>query len=452
MAIIASIFIFFVLVGLQVIHPSVTPIFVFLIVIIWIVKDHLNNKRRCDKINEDNQNNLGTVNNQYADNQVSKKPIMVNGYPMDYNNYNQNNYGQMPLGYKPAKTGIGVFLVVNLVVGLFFAVFVGVVTYQEGQYQLNIRSRPPWYTELIDESFNDSQTIGLINDGAIQPNTNSGLILLYRVSTTGRPGYTVYINCQKYFDNLSQEQQAEYGSVVDFAQQLIDNRYLFYQDIKKYNKYQPLNLGNCYPQDSVNSRFKTEIKEPTMDFYPLPPQGTDDPFRTQITSLFSPNIELIKAGDINHLPEYDVNYKINTNSDFYQQLKVNGYDIYMEIYENNANKQELSDQITTNVAKTYAYAEPTNGAKSRFQVSDTFHIEDVSDQEFNIKTPYQKTINAYLSIFSPYGINREIALAFFFYAVILAITYFLIKRIYIAKNKHNYPIFLDNDSQYDPSY
>lgn len=452
MAIIASIFIFFVLVGLEVIHPSVTPIFVFLIVIIWIVKDHLNNKKRCDFINEYNQNNLGTVNNQYADNQASKKPIMVNGYPMDYNNYNQNNYGQMPLGYKPAKTGIGVFLVVNLVVGLFFAVFVGFVTYQEGQYQLNIRSRPPWYTELIDESFNDSQTIGLINDGEIQPNTNSGLILLYRVSTTGRPGYTVYINCQKYFDNLSQEQQAEYGSVVDFAQQLIDNRYLFYQDIKKYNKYQPLNLGNCYPQDSINSRYKTEIKEPTMDFYPLPPQGTDDPFRTQITSLFSPNIELIKAGDINHLPEYDVNYKIKTNSDFYQQLKANGYDIYMEIYENNANKQELSDQITTNVAKTYAYADPTNEAKNLFQVSDTYHIEDVSDQEFNIKIPYQKTINAYLSIFSPYGINREIALAFFFYAVILAITYFLIKRIYIAKNKHNYPLFLDNDSQYDPSY
>ncbi len=443
---------FFVLVGLQVIHPSVTPIFVFLIVIIWIVKDHLKNKKRCDLINENNQNNLVTVDNQYGENQACKKPVMVNGYPMDYNNCNQNNYDQMPLGYKPAKTGIGVFLVVNLVVGLFFAVFVGVVTYQEAQYQLYIRSRPPWYTEFINESFDDSQTIGLINDGAIQPNTNSGLILLYQVTATGRPSYTVYINCQKYFGNLSQEQQAEYGNVIDFAQQLIDNRYLFYQDIKQYNMYQPLNLGNCYPQDSVNSRYKTEIKEPTIDFYPLPSQGTDDPFRTQITTLFSPNIDLIKAGDINHLPEYDVNYKINTNSDFYQQLKANGYDIYMEIYENNANKQELSDQITTNVAKTYAYAEPTNEGKNRFLVSDIYHIEDVSDQEFNIKIPYRKTINAYLSIFSPYGINREIALAFFFYAVILAITYFLIKRIYIAKNKHNYPLFLDNDSQYDPSY
>lgn len=423
-------------------------IVIFLIVIIWVVIDYLNNKKRCDFINEYNQNNLVTVDNQYADNQASKKPILVNGYPMNYNNnYNQNNYGQMPLGYKPAKTGIGVFLAVNLVVGLFFAVFVGVVTYQEAQYQLYIRSRPPWYTELIYESFNDSQTIGLINDGAIQPNTNSGLILLYRVTATGRPGYTVYINCQKYFDNLSYEQQAEYGSVVDFAQQLIDNRYLFYQDITKYNKYQPLNLGNCYPQDSINSRFEREIKEPTMDFYPLPSQGTDDPFRTQITTLFSPNIELIKAGDINHLPEYDVNYKINTNSDFYQQLKVNGYDIYMEIYENNDNKQELSDQITTNVAKTYAYAEPTNEAKSRFLVSDIYHIEDVSDQEFNIKIPYRNTINAYLSIFSSYGINTDIiTLAFFFYTAILAITYFLIKRIYIAKNKDNYRLFLDIDS------
>lgn len=437
--IIALILIFLSLVASKVIPTSVASIVVFLIVIIWVVKDHLKNKKRCDKINEDNQNNLVTVNNEYADNQASKKPIMVNGYPLDYNNnYNQNNYGQMPLGYKPAKTGIGVFLVVNLVVGLFFAVFVGIVTYQEAQYELYIRSSP----QVLDESlpsYNGSHTISLINDGTIQPNTNSGLILLYQVGTTNHyiiSGHSVYINCQKYFDNLSQEQQAEFGSVIDFTQQLIDNRYLFDQDIKKYNKYQPLNLDYCYPQDSINSRYKTEIKEPTMDFYPLPPQGTDDPFRTQITSLFSPNIELIKAGDIKHLPEYDVNYKINTNSDFYQQLKVNGYDIYMEIYENNANKQELSDQITTNVAKTYTYAEPTNEAKSRFQVSDTFHIEDVSDQEFNIKTPYQKTINAYLSIFSPYSTSNDIiALAFFIYTVILAITYFLIKRIYIAKNK-----------------
>lgn len=304
MAIIASIFIFLVLVGLQVIHPSVTPIFVFLIVIIWIVKDHLKNKKRCDLINENKQNNLETVDNQYGENQASKKPVMVNGYPMDYNNYNQNNYDQMPLGYKPAKTGIGVFLVVNLVVGLFFAVFVGVVIYQEAQYELYFRSRP----QVIDESlpsYNGSQTISLINDGTIQPNTNSGLILLYQVGTTDHyiiSGHSVYINCQKYFDNLSQEQQAEYGSVIDFAQQLIDNRYLFNQDIKEYNMYQPLNLDNCYPQDKTNHRNETQIKEPTMDFYPFPPQGTDDPFGTQITTLFSPDIELIKAGDINHLP------------------------------------------------------------------------------------------------------------------------------------------------------
>lgn len=419
----------------------VLSIVIFLIVIIWVVIDHLNNKRRCDLINEYNQNK---INNQYAYNQSRKKPVMVNGYPMDYNdNYDQNNYGQMPLGYKPAKTGIGVFLVVNLVIGLFFAVIVGVFTYHEGQYQLSIRSRPPMSTQLIDASlpsYEDSQTIDLINDGTIQPNSNSGLILLYQVGTTGhdiKPGHAVYINCQKYFDNLSQEQQAKYGSASDFAQQLIDNRYLGYYNINQnLNNYLPLSLHNCYPQDTTNYLNESEIEEPTMDFYPLPPQGKDDPFRTQITTLFSPNIELIQAGDINHLPEYDVNYKINTNSEFYQQLKAYGYDIYMEIYEEDAINQAISDQITTNVAKTYAYVEPTNAAKDRFLVSDVYHIEDVSDQEFNIKTPYQKTINAYLSMFSTDGINDDIiALAFFFYTVIMAITYFLIKHIYKAKNK-----------------
>lgn len=422
----------------------VFSIVIFLIVIIWVVIDYLNNKRRCDLINEYNQNNLEKVNNQYAYNQDRKKPVMVNGYPMDYNNnYNLNNYGQMPLGFKPAKTGIGVFLVVNLVVGLFFAVIIGAFTYEEGQYQLNIRSRPPISTQLIDaslSSYKDSPTIDLINDGTIQSNTNSGLILLYQVGTTAhdiKPGHTVYINCQKYFDNLSQEQQAKYGSASDFAQQLIDNRYLSYYDVKKYlNMYLRLNLYECYPQDSTNHRNEAVIKEPPIDFYPLPPQGTDDPFRTQITTLFSPNIELIQAGDINHLPEYDVNYKINTNSEFYQQLKANGYDIYMEIYEEDAIKQEISDPITTNVAKTYTYAEPTNVAKDRFLVSDIYHIEDVIDQEFNIKTPYQKTINAYLSIFSSNGINDDfITLALFFYTAFLVISYFLIKRIYIAKNK-----------------
>lgn len=430
----------------------VLSIVIFLIVIIWIVKDHLKNKKRCDKINENNQNNLVIVDNEYADNQASKKPIMVNGYPLDYNNnYNQYNYGQMPLGYKPAKTGIGVFLVINLVVGLFFAVFVGFVTYQEGQYQLYIRSRPPWYTDMIYEafpSFENSQTIDLINDGRIQPITNSGLILLYQFGPPGSlilPGYTghsVYINCQEFFDNLSQEQQAEYGSVKDFIQQLIDNHYLSSPYIKEYNKYQRLN----YPPP----QYETEIKEPTMDFNPLPPQGTEDPFRAGISTLFSPSIELIQAGDVNHLPEYDFNFKINTNSDFYQQLKAKGYDIYMEIYENDTTKQELSYQITTNVAKMYTYAKPIT--TDRFDVSDIYHIEDVSDQEFNIKTPRQKTINAYLSGFSSYGIRNDIALALFFYTVILVITYFLIKRIYIAKNKHNYPLFLDNDSQYAPSY
>ena len=415
-------------------------IVVFLIVIIWVVIDHLNNKRRCDFINEYNQNNLVTVNNQYANNQASKKPILVNGYPMNYNNnYNQNNYGQMPLGYKPVKTGIGVFLVVNLIVGLFFAVIVGVFAYREAQIQLNIRSRPPWYTDMIYEafpSFENSQTIDFINDGIIQPNTNSGLILLYQFGPPGSlilPGYTghsVYINCQEYFDNLSQEQQAEYGSVKDFTQQLIDNHYLSNPYIKQYNKYQRLN----YPPP----QYETEIKEPTMDFNPLPPQGTDDPFRAQISTLFSPSIELIQAGDVNHLPEYDFNFKINTNSDFYQQLKAKGYDIYMEIYENNTSKQELSYQITTNVAKMYTYAKPI--ATDRFDVSDIYHIEDVSDQEFNIKTPRQKTINAYLSIFSPNGFNADIIpKAIFLYTAFLAISYFLIKRIYIyiyiAKNK-----------------
>lgn len=439
----------------------VLSIVIFLIVIIWVVKDHLNNKKRCDLINENNQNNLVTVNNQYVDNQASKKPIMVNGYPMDYNNYNQNNYDQMPLSYKPAKTGIGVFLVVNLVVGLFFAMFVGVVTYPEAQYELYFRSRP----HVMDESFPsyiDSQTISLINCGKIQPNTNSGLILLYQFEAQQlilpghtshivyHTGYNAYINCQEYFDNLSQEQQAEYGSVIDFAQQLIDNHYLSNPDIKQYNKYQHLNLDCCYPQDRTKLRNETEIKEPTMNFYPLPPQGTDEPCRTQINTLFSRNIELIKAGDINHLPEYDVNYKINTNSDFYQQLNVNGYDIYMEMNENNTIKQELSYQITTNVVKTCGYAKPIT--TDRFNVSDIYHIENVSDQEFNIKIPHQKAINAYLSGFSSYGIRNDIALALFFYTVILAITYFLIKRIYIAKNKHNYPLFLDNDSQYAPSY